>query len=234
MFSAYFKAIAQLSDPAVRRSVWAGLGGAIVLLGVLAAGMWYVVYQVTLFEQWWLGWLDWVVDTLGGVAVMGLTWLLFPAVVSAIIGFLLEGVATAVEARHYRSLEKAEGLPILESVLTALKFLGAIVVLNLLVLPLYLIPVINLFVFYALNGYLLGREYFELVALRRLSPQDVWLLRKVNGFRVFMAGVVLAFLLTVPVVNLLAPIIGTAAMVHLFQAWRTDKTPVKAAQQETA
>ena len=210
--------------------MWAGLGGAIVLLGLLAATMWYVVYTVTLFDQWWLGWLDWIVDALGGVAVMGLTWLLFPAVVSAIIGFLLEGVATAVEARHYPHLTKAEGLPIVESVLTAMKFLGVIVVLNLLVLPLYLIPVINLLVFYALNGYLLGREYFELVALRRLSPQDAWLLRKTNGFRVFMAGAVLAFLLTVPVVNLLAPILGTAAMVHLFQAWRKDRTPAKTAE----
>ena len=47
-------------------------------------------------------------------------------------------------------------------------------------------------------------------------------MRKTNGFRVFVAGAFLAFLLTIPVVNLLAPVVGTAAMVHLFQTWRKD------------
>ncbi|MGZ8409550.1 MAG: EI24 domain-containing protein, partial [Hyphomicrobium sp.] len=76
------------------------------------------------------------------------------------------------------------------------------------------------FVFYAVNGYLLGREYFELVALRRADIAEVRALRDVYRGRLFVAGVVVAVLLTVPIVNLLAPIVGTAAMVHLFEAWR--------------
>ena len=229
MLSAFFKAIAQFSDPAIRRPMWAGVGGAVVIMTALASGLWYLVYQVEFFEAWWLGWLDWVVDTLGGMAVMGLTWLLFPAVVSVIVGFLLEGVASAVETRHYPHLPAAPGLPVADSVLATLKFLGVMVVLNILVLPLYLIPLLNLFVFYALNGYLLGREYFELVALRRVEPREAWVLRKVHWLKVFLAGVVIAFLLTVPVVNLIAPVVATAAMVHLFHLWNRDQPAAPAA-----
>jgi uncharacterized protein involved in cysteine biosynthesis len=75
-------------------------------------------------------------------------------------------------------------------------------------------------VFYAVNGYLLGREYFELVALRRVDATEAEAMRSRFRGRMFLAGLVTAFLLTVPFVNLVAPIIGTAAMVHLFEAWR--------------
>ena len=120
MLSAFFKAIAQFSDPAIRRSMWTGIGGAMVIMTVLASGLWYLVYRLGFFDAWWLGWLDWVVDTLGGMAVMGLTWLLFPALVSVIVGFLLEGVASAVEARHYPQPAAAPGLPVADSVLKPL------------------------------------------------------------------------------------------------------------------
>mgnify|MGYP006433068489 FL=1 len=87
-------------------------------------------------------------------------------------------------------------------------------------LPLLLAGPLFPFVFYSVNGYLLGREYFELVALRRLGPAEATALRKRNGFKLFMTGALIAFLLTVPVVNLLAPIIATGMMVHLFEDFR--------------
>ena len=81
-------------------------------------------------------------------------------------------------------------------------------------------PLFCLFLFYAENGILLGREFFDLVALRRADIAEVRALRDVYRGRLFVAGVVVAVLLTVPVVNLLTPIVGTAVMVHLFEAWR--------------
>jgi len=53
-----------------------------------------------------------------------------------------------------------------------------------------------------------------------LPPEGVRELQRANGARVFLAGGLTAFLLTVPVVNLVAPIIGTAAMVHVFEKLR--------------
>ena len=80
-------------------------------------------------------------------------------------------------------------------------------------------PPFNLFVFYALNGYLLGREYYELVAYRRLAPPVADRMRRAVGAKLFLVGVVFAVLMSVPVLNLIVPIVATAVMVHLIQAW---------------
>ena len=102
-----------------------------------------------------------------------------------------------------------------------LKFLWDVIRLNLFALPVYIFaPGLNLFVFYGLNGYLLGREYFELVALRHLDAAAAVELRKRHRWRLFVAGVVMTFLFTVPIVNLVTPLIATAAMVHIFKGFR--------------
>jgi uncharacterized protein involved in cysteine biosynthesis len=108
----------------------------------------------------------------------------------------------------------------METVVSSLKFLGVMVVLNILMLPFLFLGPLFPFVFYAVNGYLLSREYFELVAFRRVGPAEARALRKAHQGALFVSGVVTAFLLTVPVVNLLAPIVAVAATVHLFQRWR--------------
>jgi len=102
-------------------------------------------------------------------------------------------------------------------IFSSLRFLVVVVALNLLVLPAYLIPGVNLVIFYVLNGYLLSREYFELVALRRMTPQSARTVRKAHSAKLFGAGVIVAFFSTIPLVNLLVPVVATAFMVHIFQ-----------------
>src|SRR5260370_19728870 len=100
-----------------------------------------------------------------------------------------------------------------------LRLMGLTLLLNLLALPLYLIfPGINLFLFLALNGYLLGRGYFEVIALRRLDAAAAKAVRTRFAGRVFLGGVVIAGLFALPLVNLVAPVIATAFMVHVFEA----------------
>jgi uncharacterized protein involved in cysteine biosynthesis len=82
-------------------------------------------------------------------------------------------------------------------------------------------------VFYGLNGYLLGREYFETVALRRLDPKRASELRRREKWRVFLAGVIITLLLTVPFLNLIAPVIATAFMLHLFESVRRAAAPTR-------
>ena len=65
-----------------------------------------------------------------------------------------------------------------------------------------------------MNGYLLGREYFELVSLRHLDVEAARRLQKRFRFRIFMAGLVIAAFATVPILNLFAPLFATAFMVH--------------------
>ncbi len=218
MLGAFFKAIGQLGDPAVRRVVWTGLGISLAVFAGLWTAVGYVLANTALFER---GWLEALADVAGGLTALVLTWLLFPAVVSAVTAVLLDAVVRAVEARHYPDLPEAPGAGMAATVLTAAKFLGALVVLNTAALLFLFVPPVFPFVFYAVNGYLLGREYFELVALRRVGNAETRALRKAHRGQLFLAGLVIALLLTVPVVNLLAPVTATAVMVHLFELWRT-------------
>jgi uncharacterized protein involved in cysteine biosynthesis len=215
---AFFKAIGQLGDPAVRRVVWTGLGISLAVFAALWTAVGYVLANTALFAS---GWLEALADVAGGLTALVFTWLLFPGVVSAVTTVLLDAVARAVEARHYPHLPEAPGAGTAATVLTAAKFLGALVVLNTAALLFLLVPPVFPFVFYAVNGYLLGREYFELVALRRAGNAETRALRKAHRGQLFLAGLVIALLLTVPVVNLLAPVTATAVMVHLFELWRT-------------
>lgn len=97
------------------------------------------------------------------------------------------------------------------------RFLGLMLVVNLLALIVYFFATIFApFVFWGVNGFLLGREYFQMVALRRMSAPDAKALRKRAGGQVFLAGVLMAFVLTIPVVNLFVPVLATAMFTHLY------------------
>ncbi len=225
----FFKAVAQLTDPRLRRVVWIGVLGSSVIFIVLWMGLWWGMNAVAWSEIWGLGWLiDWFgsfVEWAAGVifisSVVIVTLVLFPAVITVIVGFFLEDVVSAVEARHYPNEPPARPQPILEVLATTAKFALTVVALNVLFLPLYLVlffvPPLNLVLYYGLNGYLLSREYYELVALRRLAPEQAWRLRRAHRGRILLAGVILVFLMTIPIVNFIAPVLATAFMVHLFQ-----------------
>ncbi|HEY9163429.1 MAG TPA: EI24 domain-containing protein [Magnetovibrio sp.] len=216
IFSAYFKGFGQLSDPQTRSVIWASIGwSAAIFVGLFVAL--YFTLKVTTFVT--IGPLEMIFDWLGQAAVFVLTWFLFPAVVTSIGSLMLDRVVGAVESRHYPTLNAAPGQKFSEAIGPALKFLGITVGLNLLCLPLLLTPLFP-FVYYALNGYLISREYFELVALRRISTPDAMAMRARWKTPLFIAGIGFAFMLTVPILNVVAPIIATAAMVHLFEAWR--------------
>ena len=225
MISAFAKAVAQLWDPAFRRALWLSSAFSAAVLAVVGGAMWWLVDWLT--PDWIPGWLrgwffGWLIDLLIWIVGFTMAWLLFTALVSIFVGMFLEGVADAVEARHYPNDPPGKDLSIGRGLAVGLKFLWDVVRLNLIALPVYIllllfVPVLNVFVFYGLNGYLLGREYFELVALRHLDSAAALDLRKRYRWRLFVAGVVMTFLFTVPVVNLVTPLVGTAAMVHIFK-----------------
>ena len=102
----------------------------------------------------------------------------------------------------------------------SLRFFFVILAVNLLALFLLLIPGVNLIAFYVGNGYLLGREYFEMVAMRHLPPEAARSLRKANRVTVLLCGFVIAGLASVPILNLTTPLFATAFMVHMFKQLR--------------
>ncbi len=213
MISALVKSFRQLTDPRLNWVVLVSLAGAIAAFAGLWYGLSWLIESSGFLQD---SWFDFLTGWLSGAATFLLAIFLFPAVVTLIAGALLDYVVAAVEARHYPELPPPRAMPITEIVFYVVKFTLLVLGLNLLALPLYLVPGLNLVVFWILNGYLLGREYFEIVALRRLGQQEARSLRRAHGGRVFLAGLVVAVLMTLPVLNLLMPVVGAAFLTHVF------------------
>jgi CysZ protein len=213
MIAALFRALAELSAPPLRRIV-----GLCLALAVLSFILLWLVIAFLLAHSIHFDWrpLEWLAQLFAAGGVLGLCWLLFPAVLTLVMGFFLPRVAAEVEALDYPGYAPARSSPVIESLAITLRLMVMTIALNLLALPLYVfVPGVNFFVFLGLNGYLLGRQYFEVVALRRLDMARTRAVRHRFGGRVFVGGVVIAGLFAVPFVNLLAPVIATAFMVHL-------------------
>ena len=219
MTSELIKGIHQLSDPASQKVVWMSGGAAVLAFAALWAVIGQVLTKTALFE---IAWMESIADVLGGVLSLVLTWILFPSVISANVGLFLERIASVVEAQHYPNLPAPKHTPLADALIQAAKFLAVMVLINLVLLPFLFIPPLFPFMFYGLNGYLLGREFFELVALRRLPQTEARALRKQKQTVVIGIGAVFAFLMTLPIINLLTPIIATATMLHLFEKWRSQ------------
>jgi CysZ protein len=216
LVSALFKAFGQLDDPALRRVMWRGVGYSAVLFAILLALAWWGLSALTFFG---IGWADTLVAALGGLAAAALAVLLFPGAMIAVQGLLLDDAAEAVERKHYPQVTAAA--PTLAvSIWASLRLALFTVLLNLLVLPLYFIPLVNLVVFYTLNGYLYGREYFELVALRHLPADEAKAMRKRHSGNLFLAGLFAAGLFSIPVVGWFMPAAVAAFMVHVFEDLR--------------
>jgi uncharacterized protein involved in cysteine biosynthesis len=215
MLAALVLALSEITQPTLRRTVVTSVALALAVFAAMWGTLGWLLVQQHVFRNWFF---DTALDLLGGVAALVLTWLLFPAVATLIASFFLDRVVGEIEARHYPGRPEARPQSWGEILASGLRLALASVVLNILALPLYvLVPGVNLVVFYLLNGYLLGREYFELVALRRFAPPEAKALRRRHAGRVLIGGAAIAFLFTIPLVNLAAPVIGAAFMLHLFE-----------------
>src|ERR671911_2039159 len=212
MIRALLLALRQLADPAVQRllvrCVLLTLATFALLIGAVAALLFGL-------DPTGISWLDPVLATAGSLVVLVLAWLLFPIAVGLTLGLFAEDVVELVERRHYPGLPAAPGMSLAAQAYTGVRFLLVALPLNLIALPLYLIPGANLPIYLALNGYLLSREYFELVAGQRLPLREVSRLRREQRGRLWLAGVVIALMLLVPIFNLVAPVVAIAFMVHL-------------------
>ncbi|WP_085868721.1 EI24 domain-containing protein [Pseudoruegeria aquimaris] len=222
MFRDFSLAVKQLGDPRFRKVLLLGVGLTLGLLfGLTLVFMygvaWLVPESVTLPL---VGQITWVGDVLSWAMIplmMGLSVFLMVPVAAAFMGLFLEEVAEAVEERHYPHLPAVDRIPLAETIRDALGFLGVLVLANGVALVLYLLfaplaPVI----FWLLNGFLLGREYFQLVAMRRVGRQQAAVLRREFAPQIWLSGALMAVPLSIPVVNLLIPVLGAATFTHLF------------------
>ena len=195
------KSVHQLFDPKIQRIILrAGFLSALIFCAVVIS----VNLLIENVSVTGISWIDSSITVLGtgGTFLFGL--FIFPSLAGLIISFYLNQVALAVEAQHYPHLGDVRDEAISEIVSYAVRFT-------------FISVSLNPFVFFFINGYLLGREYFELVAVRRLDPPAVRALRIRYKRRIWRYGIVIGILMVVPLINWLMPVIAAAYMVHNFE-----------------
>lgn len=222
ILSAFLRALAQIGDRRFRRVLlWGMLLSLCLLVGVYALFLMAIgaltpdTLEIPFAGQ--VSGLHTLLSWGSAVFMLGLSVFLMVPVASAFTGLFLDEVVDAVEARHYPALPPATRQPLIDMLIDSANFFSLLIVVN--VLALFLYPFAGFFapvVFWAVNGALLGREYFTLVAARRLGRTAARALRRDHRLTVWAAGTLMAAPLSVPLVNLLIPVLGAATFTHLF------------------
>lgn len=226
ILSDFLKSVAQFDDPKFRRVLWRGLGLTIVLLIAACLLVNFGINQLLssawaanlIGDQSWLGALINIGGVLFTIALS--IWLMVP-VTSAIIALFLDEVAQAVEARHYPHLPKQTATKLQDQILVGIRFLGILLLANIGALILSMIvPLLAPFVFWATNGYLMVREYFQMAAMRRMPRAQAQELFQRHQGSIWTAGILMAIPMSIPLVGLFIPILGAATFTHQFERLR--------------
>lgn len=221
MTAALLRALGDLGDS---RILATALAVALWTAGVFAAALAAALAALGAVDpgSWAPGWA-WEARLLAGAlafaAAIASASLGFVVVAHGVAGFFLERVVARVELLHYPHLPAA-GAGGAAPLAAAARFALLVAAANALAAPLYLagllLPPAGVALFYGLNGWLVGREYAEAVAARRLAPAEAARWRRSRRLPLLLAGAAIAFAMTVPVVNLVAPVAAAAFMTHLF------------------
>lgn len=222
ILSSFAFAVGQLRDPRFRRVIWLGIALAIALLFVMYALMLLVVQlfvpgTLTLPLAGEVGGLQTLLSIGSLFFLIGLSVFLMAPVASAFTSLFLDDVANAVEAEHYPHMTPPAPVGFLTALRETLGYFGLLVGLNLLGMVVFVISGgLGMIVLWAINAWLLSREYFMMVAMRRMNRAQAAELRRKFRVRLWFAGAMLAVPLTIPLVNLLMPVVGAAAFTHLY------------------
>lgn len=216
-------AITRLLTPEFRSVLIKTIGLTLLML----AGLWFGLRELFAAFAWpwfdtflpglpeWAGWLGAIGAVAAGLGLALALALLIAPVTAIVAGLFLDDIAEVVERQDFPSDPPGTAVPAMRSLWLAIKFFGIVVLGNLIALFLLLIPGINIAAFFLINGYLIGREFFEFAAMRFRSENEAKLLRRKHSGTVFMAGLIIAAFLSVPIVNLATPLFAAALMVHL-------------------
>lgn len=227
MLNDAFKALTQMISPPMRGILWRSIGLSLVLIAVIGillqrlmswlAGTGAVWLEATLGPSFdtTVNVLTWVLSIAASFGIVIGAVFLMPAVTSLVASFFVDDIADIVEREHYPAERPGTALPVglasVEGVKTAL--LTGLV--YLVALPFVVFAGIGVIGFFIATAWLLGREYFELAAMRFRPPAEAKALRRENAALIFTAGLFIAAFVSIPIVNLATPLFGMAFMVHV-------------------
>jgi CysZ protein len=235
MFDAAFKALAQMFEAPLRRVLLKAVGLAlilIVLIGIalhrLFAAMaasgasWAEQAYGTAPHSAWMA-LAWVLSVVASLGIVTGALFLMPAVSAFIGSFFVDEIADAVEREHYPADAAGRALPFFRALIEGVKFAALAIIVYLFALPFIFFAGLGLIILFFANAYLLGREYFELAAMRFRPPAEAKALRTQHAIYIFLAGTAIALVVSIPILNLATPIFAMAYMVHIHKQMSARK-----------
>ena len=227
MIDAAVKSLQQMFSPDFRSVLVKSILLSLVMIVLLGIGLHQLLSWLTANGTIWvegqvgptyytpLSWLIWILSIAAtlGIVVGGV--FLMPAVTAFVGSFFIDQIAEMVERVHYPADPVGRAVPFLQAtwhgIATALLAIGVYI----LALPLLFVAGAGLFILFFAAAYLLSREYFELAAMRFRPAEDAKALRKRHQATVFVAGLLIAAFVSIPIVNLATPLFGMALMVHM-------------------
>ena len=227
MLDAAVKALSQMISPPMRSILWRSIGLALVLIIVLAIGLQRLLSWFATYGEVWLegllgpSWhsslevLSWIVSIAAGLGVVFGGVFLMPAITSLVASVFVDEIADHVEREHYPAEPPGTALPFGLAMTEGVKTALLTILVYLIALPFVLFAGAGFLIFFFATAWLLGREYFELAAMRFRSPAEAKAMRKANAALVFTAGLVIAAFVSIPIVNLATPVFAMAFMVHM-------------------
>ncbi len=222
LIPAFLRSIGQLTDPKIMKIlVKAILVAVLIFIGstLLVWGLTALIPQTG--DSAVDSWLDPLINLSVPVAMIFAGYFVFPALVTIGISFFLDDVMDAVESKYYPKRPASRQVSTLEDVWIGMRLLVVMVIVNIAILPIYILLLVTgigaPLLYLAVNAYLLGREYFEIVSIRHMTKAEMDVKRKERSLLGFLAGFMIAGMFFIPIVNLLAPIVGVALMTHVVQ-----------------
>lgn len=227
MLTAATRALSQILSPPMRSILWKSIGLALVLIVVLGIGLQRALSWLATSGEIWaesmlgpgfhatLDVLAWMLSIAAGLGVLAGAIFLMPAITSLVASLFVDDIAEIVEREHYPAERPGAALPFGIALTEGVKTALLTIVVYLVALPFVFLAGAGFVVFYLATAWLLGREYFELAAMRFRTPAEAKLMRQANGMTVFIGGLIIAAFVSIPIVNLATPLFGMAFMVHL-------------------
>lgn len=212
MFQDALDSLNDIFSPPFRKVAGKSLALTAAALVLAWIGLDRLALSLVVVEPHWLATTIALLVGLGLVA--GLVFLAAP-VSSLVAGFFLDEIAAHVESEIDPEGTSGRAAPVGEAALAALRFAGLSLVVNVVALVLLFIPGLGLVAWLGANGYLLGREYFELAAMRFRSGAEARAMRRQFATPVFVYGLLIGVFVAVPVLNLLTPLFATSLMARL-------------------
>jgi len=225
MFDAAIKALAQMFSPPFRRVLLKSIGLGLVLIVLIGIGLNRVFSWMATSGAAWAeatagahtAWqiLAWVLSIAATFGIITGALFLMPAVSAFVGSFFVDEIADEVERTHYPMEPPGSALPLWRALIEGIKTALLAVLIYLVALPLLFVAGLGLVIMFLANAYLLSREYFLLAAMRFRPPEEAKAMRRAHRGQIFLAGLMIAMFVSIPIVNLATPLFAMAMMVHL-------------------